>query len=316
MRAPRPRSGAAHVNPTPSRPSRQPVIRCPGPPFAGLHFVSLNHMKISLLHATARRDEAVRCVERWYGEASGDVHVEHLLCFDFDVPVTVRDDLLSRCRSASRGKTILALPTGRRHSVEAWNHCAKSATGDVLVQLSDDMLPDRHWDRKVLEYLDVEKPQLLGFAPASSYGDQGGLIALAIMTRPYYEQLGYFLYPIYPSVFSDNDLTQTAMLDDVLIDAYGKFSVLHDHDHHRDEVVRNQNSREKWFIGHNIFQARKDVGFPSIRYRRYTNEPVDRLQAFHMFAEGRYAVYEKRNPDPDLREKYAQYNGGRMNIEW
>jgi hypothetical protein len=273
-------------------------------------------MKISLLHATARRDEAVRCVERWCGEASGELEIEHLLAFDFDVPAALRDDLLARCQSASRGRTNLALPTGRRHSVEAWNHCARAATGDVLVQLSDDMVPDRHWDRKMLEFLDVTRPQLLGFAPASKYGDQGGLIALAVMTRPYYERLGYLLYPIYPSVFSDNDLTQTAMLDDVLIDAYGRFSVLHDHDHDRDEVVRRQNSREKWFIGYNIFRARKELGFPSIRYAPYTKQPVDRLQAFHLFAEGRYVEYAKRDIEPGLRAKYARYNGGKMSIEW
>ena len=61
---------------------------------------------------------------------------------------------------------------------------------------------------------------------------------MAIMTRPYYERLGYLLYPIYPSVYSDNDLTQTAMLDDALVDVYGKFLVLHDHDHLWSEPLR------------------------------------------------------------------------------
>jgi hypothetical protein len=273
-------------------------------------------MKISLLHATARRDEAVQCVKTWFGKASGKIPIEHWLGLDFDVPVPVRDDLVSRCQAVSKGRTGLATPTYRRYSVEAWNHCASIATGTVLVQLSDDMVPDTHWDTKILELLDAQKPQLLGFAPTSKYGDQGGLITLAVMTRPYYEQLGYFLYPIYPSVFSDNDLTQTSMLDDVLVDAYGKFTVVHDHDHDRDEVVRNQNSREKWFIGMNILRARRELGFPPIRYRRYTNEAVDRLQAYHLFAEGRYVVHQKRPVDPRLREKYARYNDGKLRIEW
>jgi hypothetical protein len=273
-------------------------------------------VKISLLHATARRDEAVRCVAKWYGEASGANDIEHLLALDFDVADAVRDDLLARCRTENRGRSRLAPPTYRRHSIEAWNHCARAATGEVLVQLSDDMVPDRHWDRKLLELLDVGAPRLLGFAPQSPYGDQGGLVTLAIMSRKYYEQLGYFLYPIYPSVYSDDDLTQTAMLDDVLVDAYGKFAVLHDHDQDRDEVVRNQNSAEKRFVGQNIFRARLAAGFPPIRYAKYPGGPVDPLHAYHMFCEGRYVAYEKRQIDPSLRAKYAPYNGGRMKIDW
>ena len=81
---------------------------------------------------------------------------------DFDVAHAVRDDLLAQCRTASGGRSRLAPPTFRRHSVEAWNHCASAATGDVLIQLSDDMVPDSHWDRKLLELLGSSPCQLLG----------------------------------------------------------------------------------------------------------------------------------------------------------
>jgi hypothetical protein len=204
------------------------------------------------------------CHEAWRDLASGKVEVEHIFSFGSDEWNLFQ--LTSDPRASLGPKPYIYCVEGLpATSVGGWNRAAAEAHGDILVQVSDDMVPQQDWDLALVELLDPSKPQVLGCSPLNPAGDQGGLLTLGIMTRKYMEQKGYFIYPEYHGVFEDDDLTQAAALDDVLIDAYDQ--VRFDHQwggHEGDDTYRRQNSAHGWFVGRAVYDARQFAGFPSI----------------------------------------------------
>jgi hypothetical protein len=270
-------------------------------------------MKISLLHATARVNEAIECVNLWRDRSSKENEIEHILGFDYDFPTASRAEILIKTNAVSSTKV-----STRKSCVDAWNNCADDSTGDILVQMSDDMEPSSNWDKQLVSLMNPTEMQVLGFEPDNVYGSQGGLLTMAIMTRKYFEYNGYFLFPLYMSVFSDNDITQTAMLDDVLINAYGSFRVKHHHDPKKaDEVLMRQNGSELATQGLLVFQMRKKATFPRVILSNSTPAIMTEMQAIHMLILHKHTNHERSMSNyVGLKKKYSQYNGGNMRLEW
>jgi hypothetical protein len=204
-----------------------------------------------------------QCLEAWRDMSSGRTPAEYIFSFGADefrlYESTMAD---GRCTVPDAIRCVIGVPAT---AVGGWNRAAEIARGDILVQVSDDMVPQQDWDLALVELLDPSKPQVLGCSPLNPAGDQGGLLTLGIMTRAYMEQKGYFIYPEYHGVFEDDDLTQAAALDDVLIDAYDQ--VRFDHQwggHEGDATYRRQNSAHGWLVGQSVYSARQLAGFPAI----------------------------------------------------
>jgi glycosyltransferase involved in cell wall biosynthesis len=170
------------------------------------HFI-LNDGKISLLHATrGRPQQALEMRNLWLERAENPDAIEHIFGCDPD----------------DETGPMLA---GFRHIVQdegggpcgAWNMAASIATGEVLIQLSDDMIPPMGWDRLILEKLgDTSQPAVLRV----SDGHRGdGLIVLAIATKAFVRQQGYLFHPAFFSMYSDNWLTECAQKTGVIVEA-------------------------------------------------------------------------------------------------
>lgn len=174
--------------------------------------IELNHFirhggKISLLHATrGRAQEALNMRDLWLARAEDPDAIEHIFGCDMDDEEGPRLGGFKHIIQDAGGG-----PCG------AWNMAASIASGEVLVQVSDDMIPPQGWDRLILESLgDTSRPSVLRVSDGHR---TDGLIVLAIVTRAWYRKQDYLFHPDFFSMYSDNWLTECAEKAGAIIEA-------------------------------------------------------------------------------------------------
>jgi glycosyltransferase involved in cell wall biosynthesis len=163
---------------------------------------------ISLLHATRGRwAKALGAMNLWMARADAPESVEHIFALDEDDPDS--RERLARFRH-------VRVPAGG-YSVRAWNAAAKHSQGAVLVQMADDFECPAGWDSAIRRELGSKlgAPKVLRVSDGLR---NDGLITLAIVTRPWFEQHGLF-DPQFRNVYSDNDLTKRAENAEAVIEA-------------------------------------------------------------------------------------------------
>jgi hypothetical protein len=213
---------------------------------------------ISLLHATRGRAEgALRAKQLWLDAASDPEAVEHIFAFD-------GDDAESLARLGSARHVVV--PEEGKGCVAAWNLAAAASRGDVLVQMSDDWVPLKHWDRQIIErFRDVSKPGVLKISDGRRVDD---LLCMGIFTRAWLKVLGgEFLSAEYFGVYSDDEFSFRAYEAGVVIDARDLlFKHLHpnyDQSLPPDETHQRQNAPSRRSNGRIIFLRRN----PHARHR-------------------------------------------------
>jgi glycosyltransferase involved in cell wall biosynthesis len=173
--------------------------------------------KISMLHATrGRAMQAIRCRSEWLRLADDPKRVEHIFAVDSD---------------DEEAEVFLRFPSiimdNNGGPVAAWNVAAKSSTGQILVQLSDDWKPFRGWDTAIVDAIgDTSAPAVLAVSDGHRKDD---LLCMAILTRARYNQQGHLFHPEFFSMFSDNWFSHCAFRDGVVIDARDRITFEHVH---------------------------------------------------------------------------------------
>lgn len=167
-------------------------------------------MKFSLIHPSrGRAQKALETALNWKDKASGNNHIEHILSLDTD------DTQLYRYKSMFEGHTLrssraidketfIIIASSNTCVVEATNHAAKEATGDILIYLSDDFDCPENWDELILSKVHTGDWLLRvndGYQPMDNC-----VLTIPIMSRSLYENLGYFWFPEYKSMWVDVDL--------------------------------------------------------------------------------------------------------------
>lgn len=205
---------------------------------------------VSLLHATRQRPErALSCRKLWLEAAEFPDRVEHLFAIDSDDPESA---------AALSGCTVHTVTQPGLGCVGAWNLAADHSRGEILVQLSDDWLPVRGWDRIFAERLKpVGKSKVLRISDGHRHDD---LLCMAIITRARMRQQGWFLPPAYTGVYSDDEFSYRAFEDGVVVDARDVVLV-HEHPNYdtsiaMDETYRQQNDESKYAGAKRIFLDR------------------------------------------------------------
>lgn len=164
--------------------------------------------RISLLHATRGRwSQAVKAMSVWISRAENPEAIEHWFAVDSDDAESLE--------KLARFRRVECVPGG--YSVGAWNTAAAAATGDILVQMSDDFEPPIAWDKMIIDALgDPSLPRVLRVSDGIR---SDSLITLAIITRAWHDAHGLF-DPAFRNVYSDNDLTARAEKTGAIIDAH------------------------------------------------------------------------------------------------
>jgi len=155
-------------------------------------------MKISLIHPSrGRAEQAHKTFTLWLASASINCDIEHILSLDHDDPEYKKYCLLFQ--------DSIIICNNNSGIVEATNHAAHMATGDILIYLSDDFECPKNWDEEIISRLSISNKWLLrvndGYQPFENL-----VLTIPIMSRELYEELGYFFNPLYKSQWCDCDL--------------------------------------------------------------------------------------------------------------
>jgi hypothetical protein len=212
------------------------------------------NLHIALIHATrGRPQQAIAARNQWLSAAEKAIHIEHVFAVDIDDEATLKaTEYLPR--------VIVEQPTG---CVAAWNLAAKATTAPVIIQMSDDFIAPPGWDRLILEEIPNTSHEYV--VKVSDGLRQDDLMCMAILTRARFERFNYVFHPRYRSMYSDNEFTDVANRDGVVIDAT---DIVFEHRHplggkaQWDETYLVSNSNERYEQGREIYEQRKENGFP------------------------------------------------------
>ncbi len=232
-------------------------------PFSGTHHAAAPRT-LSLLCPTRER---VANVERFLDSvartAAAPGRVEALFYVDSDDPELAAYQALferARWRFGRIGRCALHVgePVGVPH---AWNHLAAHADGDALMMANDDQLYiDYGWDTR-LDARITELTALHRDGVLCLYFDDGqypeGACDFPILTRPWYDTLGYFT----PTIFQQWEVEKWVFdIADRLRRLYPVPGVLVEHRHYQDYKApfdatyqRHRMTREKSFADHALF---------------------------------------------------------------
>lgn len=201
----------------------------------------------SLIHATRGRPEmAIKARENWLSRASGLHSIQYIYSCDDDDPRPLPEKGLPADTCIVIGQN--------RGNVDAYNRAAwKAATGDIFIQVHDDVLPPQNWDEKITGAIgDFTKPAVLrvgdGLPKEVNAQATPGLLAILIGTQAWFKQIGYMYHPSIISVYCDDHATQIAEKHHAIINS----DLIFAHDWRgadRDETQKKSYAQENWKIG-------------------------------------------------------------------
>ena len=212
---------------------------------------------ISLLYPTARLAMWEDVCQKWYDATSDPEQVELVIVTEWDV--------LPDKHKKRFPHTVIERNTGRPCLVDGFNRAAELSHGQVMVAIADDFVPvSKGWDEELLKVLDGKLDQQVVVWASTGGSNDAHFIVHPIMTRPYYEQIGYWFWPEYDAYFADNELNDVAVRDGVILDARDRLHFDHIHPSTgrvvADAVNQKQDSRAA--ASRVIYQRRKREGFP------------------------------------------------------
>lgn len=216
-------------------------------------------LKFSLLHTTVRLDGWKQAYLDWFNRSDYPNEIEYILCTETPVGYGTNFDDLP---FADRSRWVSV--NGAGSCVAGWNCAAEHAVGDVLITVSDDFAPCRHWDTELLKVI----PDLGGqYVVAVAAGRTDNLMTISILTRAYYKRYGRIFYYGYDSrgaMYTDNDFTDVAYRDGVVVDAR---HLVFEHRHPSyglvpwDSVYTRCNRPEAYQHGEAVYRWRKAHDF-------------------------------------------------------
>ncbi len=224
----------------------------------------------SLLHATyGRPEKAAAAMQMALQRAIRPRLIEYIFAFNNDDPSNAEGTFrMPECElefnriDFARGNFIGSAP--------AWNAAANLCTGEILVQMQDDLELPEGWDFSLASRLadrleNLDQPAVIAVSDGYRTDD---LCCTAIMNRARYVQTGEFLHPGYMSVFSDDDFTYRALRDhkeDKCTFISARDLVFRHRHHYHDKSVpmdatyERENSSEAYRIGAALFAERNPL---------------------------------------------------------
>jgi len=209
--------------------------------------------RISIIHATRGRPQvAWQRRFQWLSLAQKPLEVEWLFMVDHDDQIDYTPHQAIRCN-----------PGG---IINAWNHGAKLAKSDIIVQMSDDWAPPRHWDALILNAIGATNEEKVLAVSDGHRKDK--LLCMAILTQKRLQKQGHLFHPSYQEsdgIYSDNEFTQRAYDDGVVIEAK---DIVLTHENpiftgaKQDDNFKNHNKPEHYEKGKAIYEKRKASNWP------------------------------------------------------
>lgn len=156
-------------------------------------------MKITLIHPSrGRAEKARKTFDFWMEKSSKEIEIEHLLSLDKD------DKQVEQYVLQFNGKSRIFIEENDS-VVMAANRIAKEAKGNILIYLSDDFSCPGNWDKLIVDKINGQEICMLRVNDLLQ-PMENCVLTIPIMTIGLYNQLGYFFFPEYKSMWVDCDL--------------------------------------------------------------------------------------------------------------
>jgi glycosyltransferase involved in cell wall biosynthesis len=202
----------------------------------------INKYKFSLLYTTARPKLIPSVIARWLTSLHNS-ELEIIIVTD------------SEYEDYYVYKSVnFFINNGNKDCVTGWNMCAKYASGDILIQISDDLFPPDNWDYLIIQTIllngGVTQKLVLNLLDERKCRDA---VYHPVLTRYCYMATGY-LYPYdFQSMFCDNWFFLFHSKYSILIESNEVFWI-HKHrvtysDVLVDEVTLNHESQSRYHKG-------------------------------------------------------------------
>ncbi len=204
--------------------------------------------KISIVHATRGRPQvAWQRRWMWLSLAEKPLEIEWLFMVDHNDPTDYTPHQAIRCN-----------PGGM---INAWNAGSKIAKGDIIIQMSDDWTPPRHWDALISTAMgDTAGEKVLAVSDGLRTDK---LLCMAILTQSRLKKQGHLFHPDYQEsdgIYSDNEFTDRAYAEQAVVEAR-HIEFKHDNPMFNggqpDEQLKNHNKPEFYEKGKAIYEKRK-----------------------------------------------------------
>ena len=211
---------------------------------------------ISLLHPTVRPHAWENAAQAWYARCDNPDGVEYIL-----VPEQSRfiESLYGLKMKVPFGHSVVEWNTHAANEGGCFNCAAELSTGDVLVTMADDLTPPEHWDTTLLRVLgDKINGEAAVWGASGDASLDSWTIVHPILTRAYYEKLGYIFWHEYNAHYLDVEFHEVAARNGVIIDAREALKFVHknfDNDEfHKQHADHHEEDRI-------VFERRKAGGF-------------------------------------------------------
>lgn len=229
--------------------------------------------KILLNHPSrGRPTQVVVAFEDFVTKSSGLHPITYVISVDANDPtLAAYSDSINQCMKLAetyKHVTVRFLVNNNKTVTEAVNRSYTPEnldSFDILALVSDDFRMPDQWDIaifKEFEQFGYDKI-IKTFQP----GGRTDLITIQIAGHQFWKDYGTFFWHEYPSVFSDDDMTQWARLNNRVIDA-PHIVMRHLHpgcnqpdSFKHDATYEHENKPINYQIGERIFLARKARGF-------------------------------------------------------
>lgn len=215
----------------------------------------------TLAYASRRPACVLPTIDRWNKAATWSWLAEWIVCLDADDLEALK--MIPAIPKTARVAVQSDLPSD---CVKAWNFAASLATGKVIIAVSDDFYPPENWDGLLAAALSGGLALQQKVVRVSD-GFHNRLCTLPILTSARYEQFGYIYHPSYRSMFADDEFTEVAYRDSVVIDAP---ELVFQHRHwdngfrKKDLLDEVHGGKKRMAEGKANYEKRRLAGFPTL----------------------------------------------------
>lgn len=209
----------------------------------------------SLLHPTARPKQWRNTACAWLTATANPDDVDYVLVPEWNVDVHTVPRFGIRGVYRNNGHPCL---------VDGFNTAAKNASGQVLIAIADDFFPFPRWDEALAKVIGTRITEDLVVWASTGGANDENFIVHPILTRSYLERYGYLFWSGYKAWYADNEFSDVAHRDGVVLDARKQLRFDHRHPSRslapNDEIYQRQAMQGE--EARVLYERRKAQGFP------------------------------------------------------
>lgn len=216
---------------------------------------------ISLVYTSARPNLVKNHIETWLNLAQDKNDIEIVLCVD----KKFHEQFLA---IGTIPNTKLIVNYDRPCCVDGWNKATRNSKGNIIIQLSDDLLPPKNWDVLVKTKMGDSNIKI-ALAINDSLTASTTFLPHSFITRNIFQERGYLFHDSYWSMWCDNEYSAVMSKSGYVNNAMD-IKFIHNHGKIVDNVSKTHNGHHAH--GKTIYDFRNSINFDRWKYPNYLSE--------------------------------------------